>query len=79
MAESITAIDILMEPDATMVQRAEAVNARLRGVFPKGILWTRHTVRILQPCSDLSARYTSISCAKQPEKSSQARTRRLGC
>jgi len=36
MAESITAIDILMEPDATMVQHAEAVNARLRGVFPKG-------------------------------------------
>lgn len=25
-----------MEPDATMVQHAEAVNARLRSAFPKG-------------------------------------------
>jgi hypothetical protein len=33
---SVTAIDICLEPDATMVQHAEAVNARLRGVFPKG-------------------------------------------
>jgi hypothetical protein len=32
----ITAIDICLEPDATMVQHAEAVNARLRGVFPEG-------------------------------------------
>jgi hypothetical protein len=32
----VTAIDICLEPDATMVQHAEAVNARLRGVFPDG-------------------------------------------
>jgi hypothetical protein len=32
----ITAIDILLEPDATMIQHAEAVNARLRKVYPKG-------------------------------------------
>lgn len=32
----VTAIDICLEPDATMVQHAEAVNARLRGVFPEG-------------------------------------------
>jgi hypothetical protein len=31
-----TAIDIAIEPDATMVHRAEATNARLRNVFPKG-------------------------------------------
>jgi hypothetical protein len=31
-----TAIDILLEPDATMLQHAEAVNARLLKVFPKG-------------------------------------------
>src|SRR5262249_38557578 len=35
-ATDITAIDILLEPDATMLKHAEAVNARLRGVFPKG-------------------------------------------
>jgi hypothetical protein len=32
----VTAIDIALEPDATMVRHAEAVNARLRSVFPKG-------------------------------------------
>jgi len=32
----ITAIDIALEPDATMIQRAEAANARLLKVFPKG-------------------------------------------
>ena len=32
----ITAIDILLEPDAIMVQQATATNDRLRKVFPKG-------------------------------------------
>lgn len=32
----VTAIDIVLEPDATMVHHAEATNARLRSVFPKG-------------------------------------------
>ena len=32
----VTAIDILLEPDATMLRHAEAVNARLLGVYPKG-------------------------------------------
>jgi len=32
----ITAINILLEPDATMLQHSEANNARLREVFPKG-------------------------------------------
>ena len=33
---SVTAIDILLEPDATMLRHAEANNARLLKVFPKG-------------------------------------------
>jgi hypothetical protein len=33
---TITAIDILLEPDATMIQHAEADNARLPQHFPKG-------------------------------------------
>ena len=33
---SVTAIDILLEPDAVMVRHAEAANERLRKVFPKG-------------------------------------------
>jgi len=32
----VTAIDICLEPDATMIEHAKAVNARLRGVFPDG-------------------------------------------
>jgi len=32
----VTAIDIALEPDATMVHHAEATNARLRSIFPKG-------------------------------------------
>ena len=35
-AAEVTAIDILLEPDATMLQHAEANNARLRTIFPKG-------------------------------------------
>src|SRR6266513_3815886 len=33
---AITAIDILLEPDAMMIQHATATNDRLRKVFPKG-------------------------------------------
>jgi hypothetical protein len=33
---TITAIDILLEPDATMLQHAEANNSRLLSVYPKG-------------------------------------------
>ena len=35
-ANQVTAIDILLEPDATMVERAETANARLLKAFPKG-------------------------------------------
>ncbi len=35
-SDSITAIDILLEPDAVMLAKADAANARLRKAFPKG-------------------------------------------
>jgi len=35
-APNVTAIDILLEPDAMMLKHAQAVNDRLRKVFPKG-------------------------------------------
>jgi hypothetical protein len=35
-ASDVTAIDILLEPDATMLQHAKANNARLLKVFPEG-------------------------------------------
>ena len=43
----VTAIDILLEPDATMLQHSEANNARLLAVFPKGFaLDATHTPHI---------------------------------
>jgi hypothetical protein len=42
-SSAVTAINILLEPDAAMLQRAEANNARLLKVFPKGFaLDARH-------------------------------------
>src|SRR5262249_22196507 len=35
---AVTAIDILLEPDATMVKHAEAANERLLKEFPKGFV-----------------------------------------
>ena len=43
----VTAIDILLEPDATMLRHAAADNARLLGVYPKGFaLDATHTPHI---------------------------------
>ena len=36
MTNPVTAIDILLEPDATMVQHAKAANERLRKAYPGG-------------------------------------------
>ena len=36
VAPSVTAIDIALEPDAAMLEHANALNARLRQSFPKG-------------------------------------------
>jgi hypothetical protein len=38
---TVTAIDIVLEPDATMVKHAEAANERLRKEFPKGFALDR--------------------------------------
>jgi hypothetical protein len=32
----VTAMDIVLEPDATMIERAQGANAALRKNFPKG-------------------------------------------
>ena len=46
-ASDVTAIDILLEPDATMLQHSEANNARLLKVFPGGFaLDATHTPHI---------------------------------
>ena len=61
----IVAIDILLEPDATMLRHAEANNARLRGVYPQGFaLDAEHRPHItLLQCfvrfADLDALYSA--------------------
>jgi len=46
-ASSVTCIDILLQPDATMLQHAAANNERLRKVYPKGFLLdAEHTPHI---------------------------------
>jgi hypothetical protein len=55
----VTAIDIALEPDATMIQRAQADDARLLKAFPKGLLWMQRTIRTSRCCSSSSARPTS--------------------
>ena len=35
-SEPLMAIDVLVEPDATMIAAAQAVNARLREAYPAG-------------------------------------------
>ncbi len=63
----VTAIDIALEPDATMVQHAEATNARLRSVFPKGFSLdaTHHPHISMLQCyvrtSDLDKVYAAAS------------------
>jgi hypothetical protein len=36
VAQQATAVDIVLEPDETMLEHARAVNARLRGAYPQG-------------------------------------------
>ena len=54
----VTAIDIALEPDAAMLQHAEATNARLRAAFPEGYALDathRPHITILQRFVDTAA------------------------
>jgi len=70
----VTAIDIALEPDATMIQHAQADNARLLKAFPKGFALdaTRHPhVSMLQQfvrTDDLEKVYTAIDKVFATEK-----------
>ncbi len=61
MAQDLIAIDVLLEPDARMLARAEADNVRLRAIFPGGFaLDAQHSphITLLQafvPTHDLVA------------------------
>ena len=63
---AVTAIDVLLEPDATMLQHSEANNARLRKVFPRGFALDathRPHITIVQRfvrTADLDKLYTAV-------------------
>jgi 2'-5' RNA ligase len=70
----VTAIDIALEPDATMIQHAQADNARLLKAFPKGFALdaTHHPhVSMLQQfvrTDDLEKVYTAVDKVFATEK-----------
>jgi len=70
----VTAIDIALEPDATMVEHAKADNARLLKVFPKGFALdaTHHAhVTMLQQfvrTADLDKVYVAVNKVLAKEK-----------
>jgi 2'-5' RNA ligase len=73
----VTAIDIVLEPDAAMVQRAEAANARLLKVYPKGFALDethRPHITILQRyvrTADLEKVYAAVGRVLGREKASR--------
>src|SRR5580693_7845322 len=70
----VTAIDIALEPDATMIEHAKAANARLRESFPKGFALdeTHHPhVTMLQQfvrTADLDKVFAAASAVMAKEK-----------
>ena len=70
----VTAIDIALEPDATMIQHAQAANARLLKAFPKGFaLDATHNphVTMLQQfvrTADLEKVYAAVNKVFDTEK-----------
>ena len=48
---AVTAIDILLEPDATMIKKAEAANERLLKASPRASPWARRISRTSRACS----------------------------
>lgn len=73
----VTAIDVALEPDATMIERAKAANARLRKVYPTGFaLDATHNphVTMLQQfvrTADLDKVYAAVSDALAGETPSR--------
>ena len=76
----VTAIDIVLEPDATMVKHAEAANQRLLKEFPKGFALdkTHHPhISCLQRyvrTADLNEVYEAVAKVLAEEKPSRSAT-----
>lgn len=73
MTDALVAIDIAIEPDATMVQRSLADNARLRQNFPQGYALdeTHHAHISMLQCfvreADLEKVYDGVAGVAQAE------------
>jgi hypothetical protein len=75
----VTAIDVALEPDATMIQHAKADNARLLKAYPMGLCSGRHAQPACHDyCSSSSARLTSTRFTRRPTRLCPVRTRRAG-
>ena len=81
---SIIAINVLMDPDAATVERARAVNARLRENFPHGFaLDANHAphITVLQRfvrTADLDAVANAVTAVLRTEQSMNWETRAIG-
>jgi hypothetical protein len=64
----ITAIDTLLEPDATMVQHATAANAQLLKSYPKGYTLGGAHAPHVSICNASSEQRTSPKCTQQSTK-----------
>lgn len=71
--QAVTAIDILLVPDGTMIKHAEDANARLRSVFPEGFaLDDSHRPHItLYQCFVPTERLNKVYAAAQTVLASQ--------
>ena len=74
----VTAIDIALEPDATMIQHAQAANARLLKVFPKGFALDATHHPHISIFSGTSARRTSIKSTRRQARFWPTRRSRAG-
>ncbi len=79
----ITAIDILLEPDATMLERSAASNARLRAVFPQGFALDathRPHITMIQRfvrTADLDKVYAAVEHGSRPRQCDRHEARSL--
>jgi hypothetical protein len=74
----VTAVDILLEPDETMIKNAVAANKRRSRFFPRALLWARHTHRTSRPCSGTTRRRISTRFTKPSARSWPTRNRPAG-
>ena len=74
----ITAIDIALEPDATMIQHAEAINERLMKVFPKGSPSARRITSTSRFCNGTCAPRTSKRSTPRPGRFWRMKSRLAG-